>query len=69
MSRIIDDLKSNHFNEVKLTDLVKLNCVICNKEFKGPEPQMCCDGHMCGCQGLPVDPIVCSDECYDKGMS
>ena len=27
---------------------------------------MCCSGRECGCMGMPVDPIVCSKECYNK---
>lgn len=30
----------------------------------GEEPQMCCDGRMCGCMGQPTEPIVCSEKCY-----
>lgn len=29
------------------------------------EVQLCCSGQMCGCQGLPVDPPFCSDECFE----
>lgn len=42
---------------------MKTNCTICEKEI---EVQMCCSGIDCGCMGLPVDPPVCSDECYIK---
>lgn len=40
-------------------------CVICNKEV---ELEYCCNGEMCGCQGLPINlPLVCSDQkCIDK---
>lgn len=44
--------------------IVDLNCMVCGKDFKGPEPLMCCSGRECGCMGMPVDPIVCSDACY-----
>jgi len=44
--------------------LVKLNCWGCGEEFQGEEPKMCCSGHMCGCLGMPIDPIICSEECY-----
>jgi hypothetical protein len=40
-------------------------CEICGTEIK---VQMCCSGRECGCMGLPVEPPVCSDECYDKLM-
>jgi hypothetical protein len=41
-------------------------CEVCGTEI---EIKMCCSGHMCGCYGLPVDPPVCSGECYDTFMS
>lgn len=41
-------------------------CVVCEKPVKDYEPVYCCDGHMCGCQGLPIEPPLCSDECEDK---
>lgn len=45
---------------------VTLHCIVCNKEFQGEEPVMCCSGRDCGCMGMPIDPIVCSDECFNK---
>lgn len=41
-----------------------LNCMSCGEEFEGEEPKMCCSGYMCGCMGMPIDPIVCSIDCY-----
>lgn len=38
-------------------------CEICGKEI---EVRICCNGSDCGCMGLPVEPPVCSDDCYDK---
>ena len=46
---------------------MKFYCEICGTVI--PEPQMCCDGRECGCMGKPVDPPVCSEECYDKLMN
>lgn len=46
--------------------LVTCNCMVCGESFHGEEPKMCCSGRDCGCLGLPVDPVVCSDECYNK---
>lgn len=40
-------------------------CEICGTEI---EVKMCCSGHECGCMGLPVDPPVCSESCYDQYM-
>jgi predicted nucleic acid-binding Zn ribbon protein len=43
----------------------KYYCMVCGKELDY-EPQLCCSGRDCGCLGMPVDPPVCSNECYDK---
>ena len=45
---------------------MKANCDICGTEI---DVQMCCSGYMCGCQGMPTEPPVCSSECYDKYMN
>lgn len=42
-----------------------IDCEICDKEIPDYDPQMCCNGHMCGCMGQPNNPPVCSDECYE----
>ena len=42
---------------------IKGHCEICETEI---EVQVCCSSFDCGCMGLPVDPPVCSSECYDK---
>lgn len=53
-----------------ITDkIVDLNCMVCGKEFKDLEPKMCCSGRECGCMGMPIEPIVCSHECYNKLMT
>jgi len=44
---------------------MKGSCDICGTEI---EIQMCCSGHECGCKGMPVDPPVCSNKCYDEFM-
>ena len=49
--------------EIKLIDLT---CQVCQSEFKGEEPMRCCSSKECGCLGMPIDPIVCSEECYKK---
>lgn len=41
-------------------------CEVCGTEI---EVNICCSGHMCGCYGLPTEPPVCSNECYDVFMS
>lgn len=57
-------LALSEWNEGK--DFIRLNCMGCGNDFYGPEPKMCCDGRECGCMGQPVEPVVCSQECYDK---
>lgn len=44
---------------------MKSTCVICENEI---DVQMCCNGIDCGCLGQPVEPPVCSEECYNKYM-
>ena len=38
-------------------------CLICGTPVQYT-PEYCCDGSMCGCQGQPVWPCVCSERCY-----
>jgi len=47
-------------------ELIELDCMVCNKVYMDTEPQRCCNGWQCGCMGQPIDPVVCSQECYDK---
>ena len=42
------------------------SCIICGKSMPDFEPQMCCSGFDCGCRGLPVEPPICSEECFNK---
>lgn len=43
----------------------KSHCEVCETEI---EVRMCCNQPDCGCMGMPIDPPVCSSECYDKLM-
>lgn len=54
--------------ETKIDNLVDLTCIVCGQPFRGEEPKMCCDGRECGCMGLPIDPVVCSEWCYQHGF-
>jgi hypothetical protein len=47
-------------------NVVRCFCMVCGNEFQGEEPKMCCSGRDCGCMGMPIDPVVCSDECYNN---
>ena len=41
-------------------------CANCGKQApEDYEPPMCCSGYECGCMGLPIEPYVCSDKCWD----
>ena len=44
-------------------------CIVCGKEMPDYEPKMCCDSFDCGCGGLPVEPAICSERCYDNGQT
>lgn len=41
-------------------------CAICDKAVPDYKPQICCNAFDCGCQGKPVDPPICSNECWEK---
>ena len=44
-------------------------CMICRKPMPDNyKPEMCCNGQMCACRGVPIEPIVCSDECWNAIM-
>ena len=43
-----------------------MECLICNKSVPDYEPKFCCNGYQCGCMGQPIEPCVCSEECYQK---
>lgn len=45
---------------------VLLQCEQCKNKFKGEEPEYCCSGMDCGCQGKPTDPVVCNRRCRKK---
>jgi hypothetical protein len=47
---------------------VEIVCQGCNETYLGPEPQTCCSGRDCGCMGMPIEPMVCSTECFDRLM-
>jgi hypothetical protein len=39
------------------------NCIVCNQEM---QIKTCCNGFECGCMGQPLEPPVCSNDCYEK---
>jgi hypothetical protein len=39
-------------------------CLICGRPVPGYTPDFCCSGTDCGCSGQPINPCVCSDDCY-----
>lgn len=44
-------------------------CMVCDKELDYIV-EYCCskNNSSCGCMGMPVEPPVCSKECYDIVM-
>ena len=44
---------------------MKADCAICGEEI---EVTMCCSGRDCGCMGMPTEPPVCSEKCYNEYM-
>lgn len=63
------DMNNNHLKNENIPpnkNFITNYCVVCGKEFEGEEPKLCCSGYMCGCMGLPIYPIICSEECYNK---
>lgn len=49
-----------------MSNKIEYTCDICGKIVIGYKPQLCCNGFECGCMGKPVEPCVCSDECFEK---
>lgn len=41
-------------------------CIVCGKELPDYKPVYCCNGSSCGCMGKPIEPPICSQECWDK---
>ena len=41
--------------------------IICNNEIAKPE--YCCNSFDCGCQGRPISPPICGNQCYDRTIS
>jgi hypothetical protein len=41
-------------------------CEVCCKPVPGFKYEYCCSGHECGCLGMPAEPCICSEECWDK---
>lgn len=62
-----DQPLDNSQHDAKL--LVMCSCMVCGTEFLGEEPKFCCSGRECGCMGMPIEPIACSQSCYDKLMN
>lgn len=54
------------YNRV-LAMMSRSNCIVCCTPVPDWEPQMCCDGRECACMGLPVEPPICSQACWDIG--
>jgi hypothetical protein len=45
---------------------MRYHCEHCGKELSEDyKPALCCDGYMCGCMGRPIEPMVCSQDCFN----
>ena len=42
------------------------HCEVCEKFVEGFQYKHCCNAFDCGCMGKPIEPCVCSEECWDK---
>lgn len=40
-------------------------CEYCGEFVRGFEYEMCCSGRDCGCMGKPIEPCLCSPECWE----
>jgi len=40
-------------------------CLICGKPTPDYTPYYCCNSLDCNCQGMPMEPPICSDKCWD----
>jgi len=45
---------------------IGVNCMVCGSTFESEEPTFCCSGRDCGCLGMPIEPEICSDKCYEE---
>ena len=46
-------------------EMTETKCIVCGTDVPDYHPEYCCDGIDCACRGLPIDPCVCSDKCWD----
>lgn len=44
-------------------------CVICRRPVPEYVPVYCCNGLDCDCMGQPIDPCVCSNQCWAAVVS
>ncbi|MFW9899882.1 MAG: hypothetical protein ACFFDY_01185 [Candidatus Thorarchaeota archaeon] len=47
-------------------NVMKYYCIICDKPVDNYIPRFCCSGRDCSCQGLPIEPPICSKECLSN---
>jgi hypothetical protein len=70
MNKEIIKLAAEQFADDIMTtqESTKCKCIICNKPMPDYDPKYCCSSYDCGCMGMPTEPPVCSNECFDKLM-
>lgn len=42
------------------------SCEVCGKPVPDYVPKFCCNAFDCGCGGKPVEPCICSEECWER---
>jgi hypothetical protein len=59
-------ISSKNKNIIKELERENTNCLECGNPVKSYKAEYCCNGIDCGCRGLPIEPPICSDECWEK---
>lgn len=54
---------------VKEVEKMIYKCIVCDKEVPDYIPEYCCNGLECNCHGQPIEPPVCSEDCWNKLLS
>ena len=51
---------------IEITEDGIAKCIVCGLPVPDYKPEFCCDGHECGCYGLPIEPPICSILCDEN---
>jgi hypothetical protein len=47
---------------------IKYYCFVCGEIVQNFIPRYCCSGDGCCCGGLPIEPPICSEKCWNHFM-